>query len=276
MMYVYCPRKSTGALELVKALGARRLRDFDGKTFWDKKRKFRLSEGDVVVCWGAQIPEIEGVRILNCLENPINKLKEIQLLSDHGVPTVGVSLSDRSNPKYGVKMVPRSIYHTGGTDLLGLGGRRTDYWVTKENFESEYRVHSFNQRSIRAGIKVVRDGFTQVQEGQWKPNANLAHPWVRSFDGGWRIKYDGFSSGAVNGLRNVAHQAVKALGLTFGAVDIGRRASDGTLVVLEVNTAPGVEGGTLEAYKKAITKWVEEGTKQTPKKTPLTPDVDLD
>jgi hypothetical protein len=37
-------------------------------------------------------------------------------------------------------------------------------------------------------------------------------------------------------------------------VDIGVRA-DGSLLVLEVNRAPGLEGGTITRYADAIRKW---------------------
>jgi len=45
--------------------------------------------------------------------------------------------------------------------------------------------------------------------------------------------------------------AVKALGLDFGAVDI-IVGKDGRLYILEINTAPGIEGKTLEAYTSAF------------------------
>lgn len=139
--------------------------------------------------------------------------------------------------------VGRASDHVGGTDLLS--GTGTDFFVKKETFTNEYRVHSFAGVSIRAGKKVPRDGFTAGR--------NL-HPWVRSWDGGWRILYDGVSVKQRH--RDVARQAVEALGLDFGAVDIGERA-DGTLCVLEVNRAPGLEGGTIDRYVSAITKWIE-------------------
>ena len=47
-------------------------------------------------------------------------------------------------------------------------------------------------------------------------------------------------------------EAVKLLGLNFGAVDIGHRLIDNKLFVFEVNTAPGLEGTTLDKYSKAI------------------------
>jgi glutathione synthase/RimK-type ligase-like ATP-grasp enzyme len=42
------------------------------------------------------------------------------------------------------------------------------------------------------------------------------------------------------------------MGLDFGAVDIGHRLIDNQFFVFEVNTAPGLEGTTLDKYAKAI------------------------
>lgn len=257
-VYIYCPRKSQGALELVQGLGAKRLRRFDGVSFWQKHRPIELAENDIVVCWGASLPEMDGVRILNALEKPINKVDEYKRFVTKGVPTVSVATADgnRVNAQeyLDAGYVARSKVHQGGHDLLFKTGT-LDYWSKKLVLKREYRIHSFAGRSIRAGEKVVRDGFTLLEdETQWKPDANLAHPWIRSFDGGWRIKYDGFTSTAK--MRALAHKAVAALDLTFGAVDIGEN-SLGQLIVLEVNTAPGLEGGSIQAYIRALTKWIE-------------------
>lgn len=140
--------------------------------------------------------------------------------------------------------IPRSNSHVGGDDLL-TPPAAPDFYAKKENLVQEFRIHSFAGKSIRAGIKVPREGYA-LTAGR---GAQAAHAWIRSYDGGWRINYDGFES--KKSMRELAHQAVKALGLQFGAVDIGERA-DGTLIVLEVNRAPGLEGGTVEAYAKAI------------------------
>lgn len=133
----------------------------------------------------------------------------------------------------------RANDHVGGTDLLRGGA--TDYFTRRETLVREFRVHSFLGRSIRAGIKVHREGF---------PNP---HEWIRSWDGGWRISYDGETVRQAH--RDLAHRAIEALGLDFGAVDMGQR-QDGTLIVLEVNRAPGLEGGTIEAYVRAINRWL--------------------
>jgi hypothetical protein len=130
--------------------------------------------------------------------------------------------------------------HIGGTDLL-TPPPAPDYFTKKVQIVEEYRLHMFKGRSIRAGVKKLRDGFTVGRN---------ASEWIRSYDGGWRIVYDGFES--KKAMREIAAKAVEALGLDFGAVDVGKLA-DGTYIVLEVNRAPGLEGGTVNAYVNAIT-----------------------
>lgn len=46
--------------------------------------------------------------------------------------------------------------------------------------------------------------------------------------------------------------AVRALALDFGAVDLGYNEKRGEYTVYEVNTAPGLEGSTVDAYFKAV------------------------
>lgn len=137
--------------------------------------------------------------------------------------------------------LPRTNNHVGGNDLLHPERNTPDFWVKKEGIVKEYRIHSFKGKSLRAGIKAVRDGFPSP------------HAWIRSHDAGWRIKYDGVSSKKKH--RELAHKAVEALGLDFGAVDIAERA-DGSLFVLECNRAPGIESGTITVYADAITRWI--------------------
>lgn len=246
MLYVYCPRLSLGARDLVEVLGATRLRNFDGQSFWRKRTKVRLNNGDTIICWGNSLPAIDGLRVLNG-GTFMDKYTEAYTLKHNGVLTVEVSNAYPPDKKL---WLPRKNNHVGGNDLLHPPGK-ADFWSKKQEFTKEYRVHSFDGKSIRAGVKIPRI-----------PNP---HPWIRSYDGGWRIDYDGFKSGEA--LRKVARTSVKALGLIFGAVDIGETA-DGKLVVLEVNRAPGIEGGSLAQYKKAIDRWMmgAEGVEEAEEK----------
>lgn len=146
--------------------------------------------------------------------------------------------------------LPRMNNHVGGNDLL-TPPLEPDYYSRKLNLASEVRIHCFDGRSIRAGRKALREGWT----GTGPNNATRASDWIRSMDGGWRIVYDGFES--TRQMRELAAAACAALGLTFGAVDIGV-TNTGALVVLEVNRAPGLEGGSLTSYGAALTRWITE------------------
>lgn len=145
--------------------------------------------------------------------------------------------------------LPRLYDHVGGEDLLQPPAA-PDFFVKKLELVREFRIHSFLGKSIRAGMKAPRENYADGT-----PGAAQRHPWIRSHEAGWRILYDGVSSKQKH--RDLAHKAVAALGLDFGAVDIGEMAN-GSLVVLEVNRAPGIEGGTVEAYSNAIRQWMDK------------------
>lgn len=256
-VYIYCPRGSTGAFALNKHLGATRLRRFDGINFWDKPyvRPTTVEPGSTIICWGATLSEMDDVRVLNSMNRSMNKFEEVNKLQAAGVATIK-AVKSNSSPTYmrSLGYIPRSKYHQGGLDLLGMEEERYDYWTVKLNFVKEFRVHSFAGKSIRAGQKVLRDGFHVVSEAEWHPNTEtLAHPWVRGWDGGWKLSYKDFRS--TPEMRDLAHRAVSAMGLVFGAVDMGQ-TEDGKLYVLEVNTAPGIEGGTIDCYVRTINKWI--------------------
>jgi hypothetical protein len=223
-IYIYRKAASEGAVALAKAIGGIKT----------GRLPKQLLKQDIVICWGSTL---QGVpcKVLNGAVLR-SKLSDAKILRDAGVPTIEVS----QDPKKGEDgWLPRIANHTGGLDLLHPP-RVADFWVKKLDISREFRVHSFAGRSIRAGVKVTRKGFANP------------HPWIRSWDGGWRISYDGTSVKQKH--RDVAHAAIKALGLDFGAVDIGE-CKGGALVVLEVNRAPGLEGGTIEAYVEAIKRW---------------------
>lgn len=267
MIYVYRPTVSDGAREIVDFLNDLGFpaRFSQGKLI---RERFR-PERDKLVCWGAPYASHGG---LNNQPHMTKFAEASKLIADH-VPTVRVSRTqptvasgrpgwaqeNRVYDEQGVRelilrlqahldapLAPAQIWlarrnnHIGGNDLLRPGGV-ADFYSLKEPVAHEYRLHIFNGRSIRAGRKIPREAFD-----------GTPHQWVRSFDGGWRIDYSGFHS--TRDMRTLAAAAVGSLGLDFGAVDLAERP-DGTLFVLEVNRAPGAEGGTAERYAQAIGQW---------------------
>lgn len=99
----------------------------------------------------------------------------------------------------------------------------------------EYRIHVFGDEILFAQVKRRRSGVEVNEE-------------VRNLDGGWVF---GVTNVAISReVKRNAIAAVKALGLTFGAVDIlakGRAGQEEEVYVLEINTAPGQQGDTTIA-----------------------------
>ena len=53
-------------------------------------------------------------------------------------------------------------------------------------------------------------------------------------------------------VKEQALKAIQALGLDFGAVDVGYNTRENKAYVYEVNSAPGLQGTTLTAYTNAF------------------------
>ena len=106
----------------------------------------------------------------------------------------------------------------------------------------EYRVH------------VVRGEILDVQQKRKRqevPNDEVNYQ-IRNASNGWVYCRGGVT--APDCVRVAARAAVSALGLDFGAVDVGYNKHEGSACVYEVNTAPGLEGTTLERYYTAFLK----------------------
>jgi glutathione synthase/RimK-type ligase-like ATP-grasp enzyme len=96
----------------------------------------------------------------------------------------------------------------------------------------EYRVHIFRNKSIRISEKVFIDESKKEYTTGKPGDIKLAQ------------------------VREAAKQAVLAVGLDFGAVDILASGSDNSEVfVLEVNAAPGLGGTMPKLYADTFRKW---------------------
>lgn len=253
---VYCDRASTGARDLAVALRAA------GVETVRAANMFRARRTDLIVAWGAALAMevLPGFRVLN--HSPLkDKLAELMALQAAGVRVpefrpeldvpetcacpCGQALHQRVMVVPGV-WLGRKRVHQSASDLRRPGTFTPEFYVKKLDVIEEFRVHVFKGKSIRTGKKMAHPD---------------AHPWIRSGESGWWIDYGKAWRGAVSvvnmaSLRDAAKAAVAALGLDFGAVDVGRTI-DGHIVVFEVNTAPSLSTpNTAAAYAKAIKEYI--------------------
>lgn len=106
----------------------------------------------------------------------------------------------------------------------------------------EYRVHVFQGNVIDIQRK-ARKKDVPDEDVNWK---------VRNLDGGFIYARDFAPEDLPADLTAKAKATVDALGLDFGAVDIVFNKQRKKSYVLEVNTAPGLQGQTLDAYVAAL------------------------
>jgi len=228
-VHIWCPRFSDSAVAIRDSLRINNIRAYKTIKNIEGRRllKFlsRVKDGDLWINWGA--PFLHDLPKVTCLNSVRAQDKKQQLitLAGAGVPTLEVSEQNRDG------WLGRSLHHQEGRDLLNNSGK--DYWTRKLDFSRELRIHIYKDKSIHAGLKVPR-----------VPNP---HTWIRSYNSGWRLDYSR-AKDINNSRRELAKQAIKALELDFGAVDIGI-LKNGNPVVIEVNTAPGLDiGPSVQVY----------------------------
>lgn len=110
--------------------------------------------------------------------------------------------------------------------------------------EDEYRVHV-----------TARFGVIDVQEKRKKTGAEKdeTKKYIRSHDNDWVFCREDVQ--CPESVKEAAEKALNALGLDFGAVDIGYHPKYG-IAIYEVNTAPGLEGQTLVNYANTFRRYL--------------------
>lgn len=118
-------------------------------------------------------------------------------------------------------------------------------YTRKVNSTGEYRVHVFKGEVIdyRKKSRRVEDTPT-VEESQ-----------IRTLGNGWIYRASDLPR--IERVETLAINAIEALGLDFGAVDI-IKDENGDVFVLEVNTAVGSDDLTLNNYLDAIENYARQ------------------
>ena len=260
-------KASKSAGELAKALEIKYLRN--------KESKYKSKEGRSVINWGSSLAppwytgDGTGSRVINPFESvevASNKHKSLIAMREGGVNVpdftddaseVRMWLEESPNRRFmGRTLLKGSSgagcyflseraddHKEGGGDVtIALEGRDYKLFTDYIPKTAEYRVHVMNGEVFDITQKKSKsDGLTAID---YK---------IRSHDRGWvfcreDIEYPG-------GIKEEAILAVKSLSLDFGAVDIIWNRNKG-IFVLEVNTAPGLEGTTLENYIAAFKEFL--------------------
>lgn len=207
----------------------------------NKTRRYRLT-----INWGNSTVALD-----RCLNKPeavacaVDKLRSLIALSEAGVQVPSFSETYPTDTR-DIYLARTELRASGGAGIVvlrpGADVPEAPLYVKYVPKKAEYRVHVFEDEIIF--IQQKKRLSTATQTNDQKLIRNHANGWVFcpvDIDDEDRPGFD------------CACQAVHALGLDFGAVDIIIGRDDNLPYVLEVNTAPGITSPTLtDAYVTAI------------------------
>lgn len=223
----------------------------DVKFIKHKNSKFKGKPEKVVINWGSSsVPE----EVLKCtvLNGPVAVSKAANKLSFFEAVHTHARLPEFTTEKEkalqwlndGSTVVCRTLLNANsgkGIVLVEPGGNLVDAplytkYVPKKQ---EWRIHVFRGECVDIQRKARKKDIPD-EEVNWK---------IRNIGGGFIFA----RNEGVKPHEDIVEQAIKAVqacGLDFGAADVIFNEKEQKAYVLEVNTAPGVDGTTLEGYVK--------------------------
>ena len=221
---------------------------------------YRPFNNHLIINWGMSTPpvlwgNVDNVAVpwlntIGAVNNASNKLRAFELMRDGGVQipyfTTEMDEARIVNDEHKVLCRTQLNGHSGaGITLVDVDGELVDapLYVKYMKKRDEFRVHVF------------RGAIIDIQQKRKKSEEEDVDYQVRSYNNGWV-----FCRENVNPHQSVREQAilaVQSLGLDFGAVDVIWNDHYQAAYVLEVNTAPGLEGATVDSYVGAIENFME-------------------
>lgn len=200
-----------------------------------------------------------GLPTLNEMAGCQNKYQELVKLDDAGVRTIPFSNNalDLKAPIFG-----RKFHHTRGNDIfvyqvrpLLKGDKLRDYYTQIVPKAKEFRTWVFRGKHLATYEKVLEYPHKNGRRGRNKEVWNWGNGYAYHF-----VQPEGINQN----LKTLAANAVEALNLDFGAVDV-ILGKDGRYYALEVNTAPGTQGAArqgITSLVNCIERWVKNGFKE--------------
>lgn len=234
---------SASAKALATALGGRVLK-LEGSSFKPK-------ETDVLINWGSvtRPPSHDEYQYWNppgLLKAATNKKTFFEKMKEAHPDVIPQFWTDKASiPGDAYPVVCRTVLagHSGaGIVLANTPEELVDapLYVQYVKKKDEYRIHVGklpDSETIIAVQKKARRLETPDDAVNWK---------IRNLAGGFIYKREGVV--APDSVLEAACHSLRSSGLDFGAVDVIFNEQKSKAYVLEINTAPGLEGQTVQDY----------------------------
>lgn len=246
--FVYPYGASKSALTLARELRGKRVKR--------ENSRYTYKDSHTLINWGAsEGPSYlrHALNVPEAVSLASNKLKcfERLLESDLGGNNIPSFTTDKDVAKSWVLEDGATIYVR--SLLNSCKGRgisiHSDYrnipdaplYVREVNNDHEFRIHIFQGHCIHIAQKKAMSSERRAEENI------ILNPSIKNRGNGYVFAIQDIN--VPTEALEVAIEAVRTLGLDFGAIDL---VCDPVPTILEVNTAPGLEGTTLAKYVEAI------------------------
>lgn len=220
---------------------------------------------DVIINWGKSTGYGPGAcRVINSPDKVAvaqDKLRSLRVMQGEGV-TVPPFTTDPSGTGDWDTVVVRHLLRASSSRGLEIWERSSGQPLPQAPLytkyikkKAEYRVHVLMEGQVEDSVACRVIDFAQKKR---RADAEEVNTKVRSHDNGWVFCREDVTP--PDKVLSEAMLAVMALGLDFGAVDVIYNEHYDQAYVLEVNTAPGLEGTTVQRYADNLARYINEQT----------------
>lgn len=237
---------SRSAKALANELGCRRVRLV--------RTRFRPQPGDKVINWGSKRPMFSDDFYFNrpdAVADASNKKRALRYMEAEGVPVVPFTHEVWQAQEWidaGHVVVARTTLsgHSGS----GIVMCNQEFPLVAAPLYTQYVPKKWEYR-----VHVVGGEVAYVQEKRARTEVPREERNYQIRNHGNGFCYCTQNVTIDDEVKEIAVRAAGALGLDYGAVDIGRSQIHG-IKVYEVNTAPGLEGSTGGVIAAAIRRYI--------------------
>lgn len=236
---------SASARALAQELGIRRVYP---------NRNYRPQEGHKVINWGRGGSPTWDASIPSWFNKPAyvnragNKLLSLRDLEAADVSSISYTTDIDKASDWLDEDIPVVVRH----QLRGHSGQGIEMIYDPARLPEAPLYTKYQKKTHEYRVHVLPCGKTVLNQKRRRrdvPDEDVN--WqVRNYGNGFTYCRDNVEDNEY--VRELGKRAVKALGLDFGAVDIIHHAPSDTTMVLEVNTAPGLEGSLIQSYVESF------------------------
>lgn len=253
---LYSARPSNSGRDLANGLGIRRIKR--------EGSRYRPKRNDVLINWGntelpERLSEMDVVNGTGEVYNAVNKRCFLQMMTDGRIPTLEHTTEKTIALQWGLDgsdIVVRKLLRSSGANGLEIVNASPE--LTLEDIPNAPLYTKYFKKRHEYRVHVVGEVVVDVQRKARVldvPDENVN--WkVRNLENGFIYARDGIHSNLKEVVGNLCLEAHEVTGLDFGAYDVLYNSNSDTYVVIEVNTAPGLTGTTLEKYIEAFSTYL--------------------